>query len=115
MGVDSNGAPYTLFRDIKVSGIGKTTQSIKKGKHPFKLALPEVQPEHFDIHLTFAQHYEEPDLRFRVSMAELTEHEGIEYLMVFDAAKTGNWELVLMHNKNKDMIGLAEFHQIAPT
>jgi len=31
-------------------------------------------------------------------------------MMVFDAAKTGNWELVLMHNKNKDMIGLAEYN-----
>lgn len=33
-------------------------------------------------------------------------------MMVFDAGKTGNWELIIMNNKNKDMIGLAEFQQI---
>ena len=31
MGVDSNGAPYTIFTDIKVEGLGPK-KSIKKGK-----------------------------------------------------------------------------------
>jgi len=74
MGVDSNGAPFTLFQDIKVSGVGPT-QSIKKGKkQPYTMALPDKKPEHFDIQLTFAGHYAEPDVRLRVSMEELAEH-----------------------------------------
>ena len=40
MGVDSNGAPFTLFKDVKVSGIGET-KSIKTVKQPYKMALPE--------------------------------------------------------------------------
>ena len=31
MGVDSNGAPYTIFTDIKAEGLGPK-KSIKKGK-----------------------------------------------------------------------------------
>ena len=34
--------------------------------------------------------------------------------MVFEPT-TGNWELVLMHDKNKDMIGIGEFEQKVPS
>ena len=48
-------------------------------------------------------------MKITVNMEELILSESIEYTMVYDAGKTGNWEIVLMHNKNKEMIGVAEF------
>ena len=109
MGVDSNGAPFTLFKDVLVDG-----KPIKKAKQPYLYTLPAQRPEHLNVELHFARHYEEPHVIIKVNMAELTENQSIEYMMVFDAAKTGKWELVLMHNQNKDMIGLAEFDQKQP-
>ena len=43
----------------------------------------------------------------------LVKEQRLEYLMVFDAAKTGNWELVLVHDANKQMVGVADFKQVA--
>ena len=110
MGVDSNGAPFTLFKDVLVNG-----KSVKKEKQPYNYAIPEQTPDHLTVQLNFVRHYQEPHVSLKVSMADLLEHESIEYMMVFDAAKTGDWELVLMNNKNRDMIGLAEFNQIKPS
>ena len=52
--------------------------------------------------------YNEPAINLKVSMEELMTHQSIEYMMVFDT-KTGKWEIVVMQNKGKEMIGLAEF------
>ena len=53
-------------------------------------------------------HYHEPDLQLTVPLEELTQSGMIQYTMVFEPT-TGNWELVLMHDKNKEMIGIGEF------
>ena len=45
-------------------------------------------------------------------MEELVAHQSIVYEMSMDS-QSGNWELVLMHNQARDMIGLAEFTQVA--
>ena len=106
MGVESNGAPFTLFKDVLVDG-----KPITKDRQPYLYTLPAQTPEHLNVELHFARHYAEPHLMLKVNMAELVEHQSIEYLMSFDAAKTGKWDLVLMHNQNKDMIGIGEFDQ----
>ena len=51
-------------------------------------------------------------MKITVSMEELVENQSIEYLMSYDAGKTGNFDVVLMHNKNKDLIGIAEYKQM---
>ena len=112
MGVDSNGAPYSLFEKVDVSGLTTVAKDIKAAKMPYKIALPEKKPKSFDITLQFMRHYNEPNMKIKVNMEELEEHQGIEYLMSFDAGKTGNFDVVLMHNKDKDLIGLAEYEQI---
>ena len=112
MGVDSNGAPYSLFTDVKVSGLepNKTTP-ILKPVMPWRVQLPAKKPESFDIHLKFQGHYNEPDMKLKVNMAELEANTGIEYMMIYDAAKTQKWEIVVMTNKDKDVIGTADFTQ----
>ena len=85
-------------------------KNIKKATMPYTIAL-DKKPKSFDIQLQFMRHYNEPDLVIKVNMEELVEHQGIEYLMSFDAGGSGNFEVVLMHNKNKDLIGIADFEQ----
>ena len=87
-------------------------KSIKKGKQPYKVAIPAEQPKNFSIQLSFERHYLEPDVLISVDTEQLIKEQKLEYLMVFDAGKSGNWELVLTHNANKEMIGLADFKQI---
>ena len=111
MGVDSNGAPFTLFNDIKVSDLGPTA-SIKKGKQPFLKAIPDAQPKQFGVQLQFARHYNEPDLHLTVDTEMLIKEQKLEYLMSFDA-QSGQWELVVINNANKDMVGIADFKQVA--
>ena len=109
MGVDANGAPYSLFKDVKVSGLTASKKSILKETMPYKADMPEdLKTDNFVIDLSFMGNYQEPEIELTVSMEELFEHGSIEYTMVFDPT-TANWELVLMHNKEKDMIGVAEF------
>ena len=79
---------------------------------PYKMALPDKIPEKFDIRLQFMRHYNEPDMKLTVSMEELVQHQSIEYLMSFDAGKTGNFDVVLMHNKEKEFIGIGEHQQL---
>ena len=55
-------------------------------------------------------HYQEKILTLKVDMEELNAHRSIMYEMSMDS-QSGNWELVLMQNADRDMIGLAEFTQ----
>lgn len=59
--------------------------------------------------LTFFKHYAEPGLLFDIDMEDLVAGEAREFLMVFDAGKTGQWELVLAHDNDKQMLGPVEF------
>ena len=112
MGVDSNGAPYTLFKEIKVSGFGPTA-SIKKGKQPFLKAIPDAQPKEFGVELSFQGYYQEPDLHLKIDTAQLLKEQRLMYTMIFDAMSS-KWELVLTHNSTRDMVGVAEFKQVKP-
>ena len=71
MGVDSNGAPYTLYEKVEVTGLTPAAKDIKTTKMPYKLALPAKIPEKFYITLQFMRHYSEPDMKLTVNMEEL--------------------------------------------
>ena len=55
-------------------------------------------------------HYQEKNLKLKVDMDELQAHRSIMYEMSMDS-QSGNWEIVLMQNADRDMVGLAEFTQ----
>jgi len=55
-------------------------------------------------------HYNEKSLKLTINMEELTTHNCIVYEMVLDS-KTGSWELVLMHDQDRNMVGVANFTQ----
>ena len=43
MGVDANGAPYELFKEVKVSAPGSfDAKSILRKAMPYKLTIPEA-------------------------------------------------------------------------
>ena len=52
--------------------------------------------------------YREKNLTLKVDMDELQAHRSIMYEMSMDS-QSGNWEIVLMQNADRDMVGLAEF------
>jgi len=112
-GVDSNGSPYELFKQINVIGLSdapKKFPSDLQKKQPFKKKLPDGdRPEFFDVRLSFFEHYGEPDLTIKIEMNQLLIDTKQEYLMVFDAANTGKWEIVLMYDGQKNLVGPAEF------
>ena len=52
MGVDSNGAPYSLYEKVEVSfPKSNISKDIRTTKMPYKMALPDKVPEKFDIKL----------------------------------------------------------------
>ena len=53
-------------------------------------------------------HYEEKNIKLKVNMEELVAHQTLVFEMVLDS-KSGNWELVLVQNANRNMVGIAEF------
>jgi hypothetical protein len=58
--------------------------------------------------LMFQRHYFEQDLTFEIEMADLLEHGKVTYEMVFGAGDTGNWEIVIKHGADGDVIGVVE-------
>ena len=52
MGVDSNGAPYSLYEKVEVSfPKSNISKDIRATKMPYKMTLPDKVPEKFDIKL----------------------------------------------------------------
>ena len=75
------------------------------------LALPEAnRPEKIDLTLEFMGHYSENKLKLTVNLEELIANGSIVYEMVMDS-KTGRWELVVMQDPDRNMVGVAEFTQ----
>ena len=57
-------------------------------------------------------HYQEKNIKLKVDMAELAAAGTIVYEMVLDS-RTGSWEIVVMQDLDRNMIGVAEFTQRA--
>jgi len=55
-------------------------------------------------------HYNEKSLRLTINIEELLAHNCIVYEMVLDS-RSGNWELVVMQDQDRNMVGVANFTQ----
>ena len=55
-------------------------------------------------------HYNEKSLRLTINMEELTAYTCIVYEMVLDS-RSGSWELVVMQDQDRNMVGVANFTQ----
>ena len=114
-GVDENRQPFHLFRQMKVQQLAaadKVFPSQVQAKQPYKMTIPEQRPEAFKIDLQFMGHYQEQNLVLDVNLEELANSPGqsIMYEMVMDS-QSGNWELVLQYDAERNMSGVASFTQ----
>lgn len=111
-GVDSNGGPYELWKKIDIDGLnGRATQSFPTAtvkRQPYTVSIPKNAPKAIDLKLTSFGYYKEPVLKLKVDLKALITDKQHEYMCVFDAASC-KWELVLIHNAERDIIGAADF------
>ena len=56
-------------------------------------------------------HYSEKNIKLKVNMEELATQQSIVFEMVLDS-QSGNWEIVLMQDAGRNMVGIAEFSQL---
>ena len=56
-------------------------------KQPYKFTLPaaDARTETFEVELQFMGHYQEKNMRIKVAMDALAEHQTIVYEMVMDS------------------------------
>ena len=119
-GVDESRQPFHLFRQMKLQGLAaadKVFPSQQQAKQPYKMTIPaERRPEQFKVDLTFMGHYQEKNIVLDVNLEELANAPGnsIMYEMVMDS-QSGNWELVLQYDGERNMFGVGSFTQhVAP-
>ena len=112
-GVEYNGQPFHLFKKVNVSIPNKKLSfpTQQQTKQPYKFTLPaEAQrPAQAAIELQFFGHYSEKNIQFNVDLAELA-NGPVTYEMVFDSP-SGNWEIIVMYDSDKNVMGVAEFTQ----
>lgn len=115
MGVDSNGAPYVLFKELKVTGLSAQAKSFAHpAKQPFRVAMDNTAKKNeenyfFNVELKFMAHYAEPTLNLKINLAGLIEGQQQEVCMNYDAGKTGKWDLCILHDKDRTVIDVVDF------
>ena len=114
-GVDANGACYTLFKNIKVSGVSPAAaQFPQRGQvQPYAHNIMKQNVNEFSVQCTFQGHYAEPVVTFKVPMEKLRAAGAMEFEMVYHVA-SGAFEKVVMHNsETRDVLGEATFSAAA--
>ena len=81
----------------------------KKQRQPFNIKILNENVDSLKVKLGFLGHYSEPDLELKIEMGLLKEQGELEIMMVYDAGKTGEWDLVLVSGANKEIIGVVEW------
>ena len=74
------------------------------------MTLPEQRPEIFEVVLQFMGHYQEKNLKLKIDLNQVLAGGGIVYEMVFDSS-SGNWEIVVMYDSDRNVVGVADFTQ----
>jgi len=113
-GVDSDRKPFHLFKTIQVSGFPNTQAKVfpsqAQAKQPYKYTVPSNEVEDFHIELESMGHYHEKNLKVKINMAELQAAQSLTYECVMDSV-SGNWELVVAQDADRNVVGVADFSQ----
>ena len=114
-GVDESRQPFHLFREMKVQKLAaadKVFPSQVQTKQPYRMTIPENRPQAFKLDLTFMGHYQEQNIVLDINLEELANAPGQSFMyeMVMDT-QSGNWELVLQYDADRNMCGVASFTQ----
>ena len=74
--------------------------------------LPEEnRPAKLICDLQSIGHYQEKNIQLHVNLEDLEANQTIVYEMVLDS-QSGNWEIVVMQDNDRNMVGIAEFTQL---
>ena len=113
-GVDESRQPFHLFKTIQVHDLRSTMSTFpsdKQTKQPYRTTIPEeAKIEQFKVELQSMGHYAEKNITITVNMEELQHMKTIMYEMNMDS-QTGKWEIVVMHDQDRNAVGVAEFTQ----
>ena len=86
MGVDANGACYTLYKALTITGLSPAATTFPKTasqKQPYSLAFTKNGAKSFTINCQFQGHYDEPNVTLTVSKDVLTANKAIEFCMIY--------------------------------
>ena len=115
-GVDSNGACYTLFKSLRVTGLTPAAASFPargQAVQPFTQAISNQRVTEISAQCTFQGHYNEPVLTLKVPMDVLRSEGALEFDMVYHVA-SGRFERVAMLNSaTRADLGAAQFATVA--
>lgn len=76
-GVDSNGDCYTLFKSLKITGLGGPMVTLPKQraqKQPYEEMVGATAKAQLKVLCEFFGHYNEPNLEITVPMEALKQH-----------------------------------------
>ena len=114
-GIDSNGACYTLFKNLKIKGLDRADANFPsraQAIQPFVQTQTAKNVTHIEAECTFQGHYNEPVMKLKIPMDAMNELKAIEFNMVYHVA-SGKFEKVeMLHAETKDVLGLAEFSTV---
>lgn len=89
-GVDSNGACYTLFKKLLISGLSTSAQTYPQNARqvqPYNFDVSGPKSKDFTVECTFQGHYNEPALTLTVPMDKLKASGELEFNMVYHVGK----------------------------
>lgn len=110
-GVDVNGACYTLFKSLKVSGLHASAQSFPSAAQkvqPFQATVSKPGVREFDIECVFQGHYSEPKLTLKVPLEHLEVLGKVQFNMIYHVA-SGTFERVEILDSTNEVVGEATF------
>ena len=115
-GVDSNGACYTLFKSLRVTGLTPAAATFPaRGQQvqPFTQAISNQRVTEISAQCTFQGHYNEPVLTLKIPMDALRSAGALEFDMIYHVA-SGRFERVAMLNSaTREDLGAAQFSTVA--
>lgn len=116
-GVDSNGACYTLFKSLKVSGLGNAVAQFpapRQNIQPFAHQMGNgAAPAQFSIECTFQGHYNEPKLTLKVPMDKLKSEKALEFDMIFHVKEVKFQQVKIVNSESRAELGTASYTTVA--
>lgn len=111
-GVDNNGANYTIFKQLKVSGLGSDREFPEprvRDAQPYAVQIPQDSENEFNVQCQFFAKYQEPLLNLKVPMELLRDLGSVEFNMVYHVGDRRFEKVEMLASQTREVVGLAEF------
>ena len=112
-GIDTNGANYTIFKSLKVTGLSQVDKKFPlpnvRDVQPYAVQIPQNRSSDFNVQCQFYGRYQEPVVNLKVPMEVLTNLGCVEFNMVYHVNNKRFEKVEILMNNTREMLGLAEF------